>query len=220
LAGASVYVVADDLCPGSIFFLYLWLVFCIIEERGLFRWNDNVIYPDDWYSGWNGLGNCVCPQTSYGILPNNQTKVRFIGSSFSSLANGYVSSTLMYLFFLLLYRMKDKGYEVSGKGVSIKTSKRFDRQDYIDATQRYVRVLVDINLLLLCFGIDICVSIEYRNMMKTMNATSFNRRPDSNPSTQGNAFAGPVMADRLSGKTSGNGGDKKSVSGGLRKNTV
>jgi len=122
--------------------------------------------------------------------------------------------------------MKDKGYEVSGKGVSIKTSKRFDRQDYIDATQRYVRVLVDINLLLLYLGIDICLFIEYRSMMKTMNATSFNRRPDANPSssstqaTFANASAGPVMADRLSAKTSGNSGDKKSVFGGLRKNTM
>jgi len=122
--------------------------------------------------------------------------------------------------------MKDKGYEVSGKGVSIKTSKRFDRQDYIDATQRYVRVLVDINLLLLYLGIDICLFIEYRSMMKTMNATSFNRRPDANPSssstqaTFANASAGPVMADRLSAKTSGNSGDKKSVFSGLRKNTM
>ncbi|EKM74853.1 hypothetical protein AGABI1DRAFT_65280 [Agaricus bisporus var. burnettii JB137-S8] len=50
-------------------------------------------------------------------------------------------------------RMKQKGYDISGKGVSIKTAKRFDRQDYIDATQR--------------------------GMMKTMTAASFNRRAES-----------------------------------------
>ena len=135
-----------------------------------------------------------------------------------------VSSTLIVsLFFFFLYRMKDKGYEVSGKGVSIKTSKRFDRQDYIDATQRYVRVLVDISPLLLYLGIDICLFIEYRNMMKTMNATSFNRRPDANPSsssTQATFANASTMADRLSGKTGGNNGDKKSVLGGLRKSTM
>ena len=192
----------------------------------MFRWNDNVIYPDDWYSGWNGLGHFVCPQTSYGILPNNQTKVRFIFFSVScELAIFYDdSSTLIVsLFFFFLYRMKDKGYEVSDKGVSIKTSKRFDRQDYIDATQRYVRVIVDISLLLLYLGIDICLFIEYRNMMKTMNATSFNRRPDGNPSspsTQATLANASTMADRLSGKTSGNSGDKKSVFSGLRKSTT
>ena len=134
------------------------------------------------------------------------------------------SSTLIVsLFFFFLYRMKDKGYEVSDKGVSIKTSKRFDRQDYIDATQRYVRVIVDISLLLLYLGIDICLFIEYRNMMKTMNATSFNRRPDGNPSspsTQATLANASTMADRLSGKTSGNSGDKKSVFSGLRKSTM
>lgn len=88
-------------------------------------------------------------------------------------------------------KMKDKGYELSGKGVSIKTSKRFDRQDYIDATQR--------------------------NMIKTMTATSFNRRPDSqspNSSTQAtSSFAArPVIVDRAGGK--------KSAFDSLRKNTT
>ncbi|KAG5635873.1 hypothetical protein H0H81_009831 [Sphagnurus paluster] len=32
--------------------------------------------------------------------------------------------------------LKDKGVSISKKGVSVKTSKRFDREDYIDATQR------------------------------------------------------------------------------------
>ncbi|KAF5346891.1 hypothetical protein D9756_010609 [Leucocoprinus leucothites] len=68
-------------------------------------------------------------------------------------------------------KMKEKGYDISGKGVSIKTSKRFDRQDYIDATQR--------------------------GMMKTMTATSFNRRADSidgshSPNSNSSARSSPV----------------------------
>ncbi|KAL9708768.1 hypothetical protein Ac2012v2_007922 [Leucoagaricus gongylophorus] len=107
----------------------------------------------------------------------------------SVLADDRCFRTLIYHF--SLYRMKDKGYELSGKGVSIKTSKRFDRQDYIDATQR--------------------------NMIKTMTATSFNRRPDSqspNSSTQAtSSFAArPVIVDRAGGK--------KSAFGSLRKNTT
>jgi len=33
-------------------------------------------------------------------------------------------------------RLKNKGLHISESGVSIKTSKRFDRDDYVDATQR------------------------------------------------------------------------------------
>jgi len=32
--------------------------------------------------------------------------------------------------------LKKQGYTISDKGVSIKTNKRFDREDYVDATQR------------------------------------------------------------------------------------
>ncbi|KAF8962861.1 hypothetical protein BDZ97DRAFT_1920196 [Flammula alnicola] len=34
--------------------------------------------------------------------------------------------------------LKSKGLHVTSSGVSIKTSKRFDREDYVDATQRGV----------------------------------------------------------------------------------
>ncbi|KAK0201238.1 hypothetical protein DFS33DRAFT_1266425, partial [Desarmillaria ectypa] len=33
-------------------------------------------------------------------------------------------------------KLKEKGYTVSDTGVSVKTSKRFGREDYVDATQR------------------------------------------------------------------------------------
>jgi len=32
--------------------------------------------------------------------------------------------------------LKTKGVHITDKGVSVKTSKRFDREDYVDATQR------------------------------------------------------------------------------------
>ncbi|KAG6902150.1 hypothetical protein C0995_003907 [Termitomyces sp. Mi166 len=32
--------------------------------------------------------------------------------------------------------LKSKGYAISREGMSVKTSKRFDRSDYVDATQR------------------------------------------------------------------------------------
>ncbi|KAF4588062.1 hypothetical protein EYR38_010023 [Pleurotus pulmonarius] len=34
--------------------------------------------------------------------------------------------------------LANKGLHISDKGMSVKTSKRFDREDYVDATQRYV----------------------------------------------------------------------------------
>jgi len=33
-------------------------------------------------------------------------------------------------------KLKERGYDISGKGVSVKTSKRLNREDYVDATQR------------------------------------------------------------------------------------
>ncbi|KAF9074586.1 hypothetical protein BDP27DRAFT_1316499 [Rhodocollybia butyracea] len=33
-------------------------------------------------------------------------------------------------------KLKEKGYDISDKGVSVKTSKRMNREDYVDATQR------------------------------------------------------------------------------------
>lgn len=42
--------------------------------------------------------------------------------------------------------LKTRGLTISDKGVSIKTSKRFDREDYVDATQRYVAIHVSDNL--------------------------------------------------------------------------
>ncbi|KAJ6516406.1 hypothetical protein C8R45DRAFT_1087477 [Mycena sanguinolenta] len=49
--------------------------------------------------------------------------------------------------------LKTKGVHITDKGVSVKTSKRFDREDYVDATQR--------------------------GIVKAMGASSFGKRTDS-----------------------------------------
>ncbi|KAJ7265920.1 hypothetical protein B0H12DRAFT_1230325 [Mycena haematopus] len=49
--------------------------------------------------------------------------------------------------------LKTKGVHITDKGVSVKTSKRFDREDYVDATQR--------------------------GIIKAANASSFGKRTDS-----------------------------------------
>ncbi|KIK58990.1 hypothetical protein GYMLUDRAFT_45015, partial [Collybiopsis luxurians FD-317 M1] len=33
-------------------------------------------------------------------------------------------------------KLKEKGYDISDKGLAVKTSKRMNREDYVDATQR------------------------------------------------------------------------------------
>ncbi|KIK57382.1 hypothetical protein GYMLUDRAFT_112243, partial [Collybiopsis luxurians FD-317 M1] len=33
-------------------------------------------------------------------------------------------------------KLKEKGYSISDKGLSVKTLKRMNREDYVDATQR------------------------------------------------------------------------------------
>ncbi|KAF7354867.1 hypothetical protein MSAN_01401200 [Mycena sanguinolenta] len=49
--------------------------------------------------------------------------------------------------------LKTKGVHITDKGVSVKTSKRFEREDYVDATQR--------------------------GIVKAMGASSFGKRNDS-----------------------------------------
>jgi len=53
--------------------------------------------------------------------------------------------------------MKARGLTISRTGVSVKTSKRFDREDYVDATQR--------------------------GLMKAVNASSFRHGDDGSHST-------------------------------------
>ncbi|EIM84994.1 uncharacterized protein STEHIDRAFT_122917 [Stereum hirsutum FP-91666 SS1] len=39
--------------------------------------------------------------------------------------------------------LKEKGWNISGEGVSVKTNKRLERSDYIDATQRGMMKVMD-----------------------------------------------------------------------------
>ncbi|KAL4255523.1 hypothetical protein AB1N83_013052 [Pleurotus pulmonarius] len=55
--------------------------------------------------------------------------------------------------------LANKGLHISDKGMSVKTSKRFDREDYVDATQR--------------------------GFIKAMNAASFGHASSSSPQSIG-----------------------------------
>ncbi|KAI5891796.1 uncharacterized protein SCHCODRAFT_01202170 [Schizophyllum commune H4-8] len=72
-------------------------------------------------------------------------------------------------------KLKDRGFDVSRGGVSVKTSGRIDRDDYIDATQR--------------------------GFIKAMGAASF--RKDAHPSPSAHGASGSVSG--ASGSVSGAG---------------
>jgi len=75
-------------------------------------------------------------------------------------------------------RLKTKGLVISDKGVSVKTSRRFDQEDYVDATQRYYPpLLYDTVGLLGSF-------FRNRGFIKAMGAASFGKAdPNSSPPT-------------------------------------
>ncbi|KAJ3775875.1 hypothetical protein FB446DRAFT_365971 [Lentinula raphanica] len=52
-----------------------------------------------------------------------------------------------------MHRLKEKGYEISNQGMSVKTSKRMNREDYVDATQRYAAELLFVIYTLSCFAL-------------------------------------------------------------------
>ncbi|KAJ8688950.1 hypothetical protein PTI98_013020 [Pleurotus ostreatus] len=66
--------------------------------------------------------------------------------------------------------LANKGLHISDKGVSVKTSKRFDREDYVDATQRYVLSPSAKHPL---------TSAPDRGFIKAMNAASFGHASSS-----------------------------------------
>jgi len=79
-----------------------------------------------------------------------------------------------------VFSLKTKGLDISAKGVSIKTQKRFDREHYVDATQRCVRIYV----CLLGFSL-----VSYlRGFVRAMGASSFGKAdaaPSPGPSSAG-----------------------------------
>jgi len=61
--------------------------------------------------------------------------------------------------------LKSKGLDISGEGISVKTSRRFEREDYVDATQR--------------------------GIIKAMNASSFG---STTPDSPGGGNTPPIVA--------------------------
>ena len=76
--------------------------------------------------------------------------------------------------------LKSKGLNITDQGVSLKTSKRYDREDYIDSTQRCVSINSH-----RFFAIQFLIS-PYRGFIKAMGAASFGTS-DSNMSTPSNS---------------------------------
>ncbi|KAL1744741.1 hypothetical protein HDZ31DRAFT_63802 [Schizophyllum fasciatum] len=78
-------------------------------------------------------------------------------------------------------KLKERGFDVSKGGVSVKTSGRVERDDYIDATQR--------------------------GFIKAMNAASF--RKDAHPSPSVHASGSAPALDRRDSGASLSAGDEK-----------
>ena len=71
----------------------------------------------------------------------NATKASYVSSLHPPISSFLTSNS---------NRLQEKGWTVSNQGVSVRTSKRLDREDYIDATQRYARrSRTDVNFLLI-----------------------------------------------------------------------
>ncbi|EDR02242.1 uncharacterized protein LACBIDRAFT_309891 [Laccaria bicolor S238N-H82] len=89
--------------------------------------------------------------------------------------------------------LKAKGLDISHTGVSVKTQKRFDREDYVDATQR--------------------------GLVKVVNASSFRRGgASSDPTGSSPDISRPTKMDRqdsTSSVKSGSSGEEKKKKKGL-----
>jgi hypothetical protein len=69
--------------------------------------------------------------------------------------------------------LKTKGVHITDKGVAVKTSRRFDREDYVDATQRCA---VSRSLFAVCALANAAID---RGIVKAVGASSFGKRSDS-----------------------------------------
>ncbi|KAJ7367794.1 hypothetical protein DFH08DRAFT_946773 [Mycena albidolilacea] len=75
--------------------------------------------------------------------------------------------------------LKTKGVHITDKGVAVKTSRRFDREDYVDATQR--------------------------GIVKAVGASSFGKRSDSDV----HLSPAPALTSTPSSSSTSSGGEKK-----------
>jgi len=89
--------------------------------------------------------------------------------------------------------LKKKGLVITESGVSVKTDKRFDREDYVDATQR--------------------------GFMKAMGAASFGTVDEKGNHVQGTTSSPSISRHSSNNPVSGSGthGDEKKSRFGLRK---
>ena len=71
-----------------------------------------------------------------------------------------------------LYSLKTKGLNVSHTGISVKTSKRFDHEEYMEATRRCVFSHLDLTSHLL---ISSYFSTSLRGLVKAVGASSFGK---------------------------------------------
>jgi hypothetical protein len=86
-----------------------------------------------------------------------------------------------------VHRLKSKGLDITGEGISVKTSRRFDRGDYVDATQRCEHYPSSSTQGLTLY--------THRGFIKAMNASSFG---SSTPDSPGPGNTSPVITKTLS----------------------
>jgi len=79
--------------------------------------------------------------------------------------------------------LKTKGVHITDKGVSVKTSKRFDREDYVDATQR--------------------------NFVKAVNASSFRKGGANDSQSDGHLSPSSGLKSTSSSSLASSDGEKK-----------
>ncbi|KAJ7222426.1 hypothetical protein GGX14DRAFT_540412 [Mycena pura] len=80
--------------------------------------------------------------------------------------------------------LKTKGLHITDKGVAVKTSKRFDREDYVDATQRCVRSTANHRTRLLTF-------LLRRGIVRAVGAASFRKGGAAEPGYSSDGHLSP-----------------------------
>ncbi|KAF9048331.1 hypothetical protein BDZ89DRAFT_1057905 [Hymenopellis radicata] len=85
----------------------------------------------DFFSLFMTLG--ICGGALYGVIKLWESVTQSVASTKTSKPFCLPSPLPL----MSSNRLKDRGYHISSGGVSVKTNRRVNREDYIDATQRY-----------------------------------------------------------------------------------
>lgn len=82
----------------------------------------------------------------------------------------------------MLHSLKAKGLDISATGVAMRSNKKFDRQDYLDATQRYVLCMSSFTVAHPALSIHvhlrplrIAMKHTNRGIINVMEASSFRK---------------------------------------------